>query len=421
MSIRLVNTCEQGADGSSPSVAANNGRRSGNGWDEIIGGTVTTTTSQYVHGTKSLKIDVVSGGATQQGVTWTELSISTLSTTHYTRFYFRLESLPATSHRWLAYSNAGGTLYLGGLFLRPDGKIDLADGGLAVRATSTTTLNLNQWYRIEVRLDSHASAGAMNVRLFSGANLEGMIADETVSYSNQNTNGAAIQWINFGATDTTTGGYGMWIDSIETNDYQYPGPFEPPVPSQYQTLFANGAYPHRTPSNTRLVDNDIYTMGMYFTPNVDGKVHGGAWCNNVLLTSFDNGIVPQILLYPGPAGNNTALASKVTTVQEIRGGWNYELFDTPVSITAGTTYMIAVYRRNYPAETYFFDQFNGGVGDQVSGNLTAPGISTTNNNYFIQGSIAKPTSLFNSAWYGLDVLFIPDVVNTTTEFWGVPY
>lgn len=420
MPTRLVNTCEQGADGSSPSVAANNGRRSGNGWNGVAG-TVTTTIAQFAHGTKSLKLDITNGAPTTQGVTWTETSFTLSPTTQYSRFYFRLESLPASSHRWVTFASSGGSTYLGGLLLRPDGKIDLADASTTGQTTSTTTLSLNQWYRIETQLDSHATTGAMTVKIFAGGNLEGASADETLSYTNKNTNGAAIRWLNIGGTNVGAS-YGMWIDSIEANDYQFPGPFAPPIPSQYQTLFANGTYPFWAPADTTLVDNTTYSMGMYFTPNVNGKVYGGAWFDNLRLTSADSGVTPQIALYPGPAGGTSVIASKVTTNTEVRGNWNYDLFNTPIDVVAGTTYMIVVLHRNYTAETNYFDPQNGGVVDQVQGNLTAPGRDTTNNNFFTAGaSLAKPSTNFSSPWYGLDVLFMADVVNTTSEFWGVPY
>ena len=413
MPIRLVNTCEEGAVGAIPELA-NNGRRSGDGWGSVSA-TTTTSNTQYAHGTKSIKINVDTS-ASLQGVTWPE-SIFTVSTatTVYMRFYFRLESLPSVVHRWITVGSAIGTNYLGGLLLKADGTFDLSDANVTGKATSQP-LSLNQWYRLEMQLVSNATTGSMTVKLFTGGNLEGTVPDQTISYTNQNTNGAPAQWFNFGGSNSS-GTFGMWLDSIEVNDLGYPGPFAPPVPTQYETLFANGQFPFMMPFKMNdYADTSTYTMGMYFTPAVNGKVYGGAWCNHFNATSAEGSITPDIALYPGPSGGTTAIATKSTTVTEVRGNWNYDLFNSPIPVTAGTTYMIAVRRKGYPYDAYFFDASNGGHGPQTQGNLTAGDVTTTDNNFFGTGGLGKPASAFHSTWYGLDVLFKADV----TESWGVP-
>jgi hypothetical protein len=408
MPVRLVNTCEQAANGVAP-TGADNGRRSGNAWSSI-NGTVTTTTAQFVHGTKSVKLDV-STSSSLQGVMWDETAFRvTTATTSYMRFYFRLESLPNVTHRWVTFGSSGGAAYLGGLLLKANGTFDLADASVTGRATSST-LALNQWYRMEIQMVSHVSAGSMTVRLFTGANLEGGTPNETISFTNQNTNGAAAQWFNIGGTQAA-GIFGMWLDSAEVNDLDWPGAFVPPIPSHYETVFANGTYPFWTPATMNdFSDPSSYTMGMYFTPSKNGKVYGGAWCNHLGATSAEGGTIPQIALYPGPSGGTTAIATKVSTTTEIRGNWNYQLFDTPIPVTAGTTYMIAILRKNYPFHSSFF------TSDQAQGNLTAPGVGSSNNNFFtVSPSLVKPSTAFGSTWYGVDVLYKAD----QTESWGVP-
>lgn len=408
MPVRLVNTCEQAANGVVP-TGADNGRRSGNAWSSI-NGTVTTTTAQFAHGTKSVKLDITPSSSLQ-GVMWDETAFRiNTATTVYLRFYFRLESHTNLNHRWVTIGSSGGLDYLGGLLLKPNGTFDLTDATVTGRATSSV-LSLNQWYRVEIQLVSHATNGSMTVRLFTGANLEGTTPSETVSYTNQNTNGNPAQWFNFGGT-SASGTFGMWLDSAEVTDLGWPGPFVPPVPSHYETLFANGTYPFWTPATMNdFADTSTYAMGMYFTPAKDGKVHGGAWCNHPNTTSGEGGVTPQIGLYPGPSGGSTAIATKTSTITEVRGNWNYQLFDSPIAVTAGTTYMIAVLRKGYPYHSSFF------ASDQTQGNLTAPGVGGANNNFFtVSATLVKPSTAFQSTWYGLDVLYKAD----QTESWGVP-
>ncbi len=424
MAFRLVNTFEGDTAGSTlPTAGPGNGsgQRSGNSFDRIVGGaTLIADNSQVMHGSLSGKINL--GAASNSGgVGWTQQSIVTGATTVYTRFYFRISSLPGSNARWIMFADNAAANTLGGVVLRTDGKIDLVDTAFTVQATSTTVLTTGQWYRIEVKLVSHATTGSLDAKLFVGSNVEGGTPDETVSFANQNTNGGAMQWLNIGSTNAVTN-FSMWVDSIELNSTGYPGAFAPPVPSSYETLFANGTYPFMSP---KTMDDDgdsgTYTFGMYFTPSVDGKVYGAAWCNNNASTSAEGGVTPQIALYPGPSGGSSPIATKTTTVTEVRANWNYDLFTTPQDVTGGTTYMIAVFRSHYAYEGYYFDAGNGGHGDQTQNHLTAQGVTGTDNNFFNPFSLlAKPGASFHSTWYGIDVLFQATATpSTSQEAWGI--
>lgn len=422
MAFRLVNTFEGDTAGAVlPSAGQENGsgQRSGNAFDRIGGGAgVIADNTQFMHGALSGKLNL---GSNSGGVGWMQQSIVSGPTTAYLRLYFRIETLPGSAARWLVFADSGAVNALATVILRTDGKLDLADSTFTPRATSTTTLTTGQWYRIEVKLVSNVTTGSLDVRLFTGANVEGVTADETVSFSGQNTQGNGMQWLNIGTTAAVTN-FSMWVDSIELNDTGYPGPFAPPVPATYETLFANGRYPFMSPKvMDDTSDSTTYTFGMYFSPSVNGKVYGAAWCNPNAATSGENGVTPQIALYPGPAGGTSPLATKTTTVTEVRGNWNYELFTTPIDVTAGTTYMIAVLHQRYSYDSAYFNLAGGGHGTQTQGNLTAEGATGTNNNFFIAGgSLAKPTTNPNSTWYGIDVLFQQGGAAPSQEYWGFP-
>jgi hypothetical protein len=334
--------------------------------------------------------------------------------------YCKIQSLPTNvSTRFIVFGDLDGVDVLGQISLQIDGKIALADTTLTTLATSTTVLSNNQWFRLETKLVSNATTGSLEVKLYTGTNIEGTIPDEIISFLGANTNGSTVQWFSIGSVGFVSG-LTMWLDSIELNDTGYAGSFAPPIPIQYETLFANGRYPYMTPLVVSGAnDASPYTMGICFSSSVDGYVHGVAWCDPTSATSAEAGVVPQIGVFPGPAGGFSPLATKITAITEVRGSWNYALFDAPVPVTANTQYFASVLRQDYPYYSYYFDASNGGVGTQTQGHLTAEGLTGTNNNFFNQGpTIAKPTNTFHAAWYGLDVLF-NTVGVSSPEYWGI--
>ncbi|HUS26689.1 MAG TPA: DUF4082 domain-containing protein [Nevskiaceae bacterium] len=421
MAIRLVNTAEGGTNGANVTAgsSADLGGLSGNAWNTVSGtsGTVTYSSGNFKHGARS--ISIAADGAGAVGVQWNENSVTPSPLTAYARFYFKLNALPATSAQWVVFQDSGGTNLIARINLRTDGKIELTDSGGTVRATSTTTLATGAWYRLEAKIFSNSSTGTFDVRLFTGGNVEGTTADETVSFSGQNTHGNAVRRAHVGAFNTVST-LAMWIDSIEYNDTGYPGPYATPVPVVYETLMANNTtYPFMQPLTNNNADTGTYTFGTVFHSTVAGKVYGAAWSNGLPATSADNGLTPQIALYNGFGGSS--MATKTTTVTEVRGNWNYELFTTPVSIIANSEYVIAVFRKGYPHEEYFFDAGNGGHGTWSNAHLVAASVATTDNNYFeTSGSLANPYSStgqrFRSTWYGVDVLFQPD---NNQGHWGI--
>jgi hypothetical protein len=77
-------------------------------------------------------------------------------------------------------------------------------------------------------------------------------------------------------------------------------------------------------------------------------------------------------------------------------------FDTPVSITGGTTYIASYHSNgNYSADPNYFTT------SQTNGPLTAPSSSSSGGNgvYAYGSSSLFPGSTYNSNNYGVDVLF----------------
>lgn len=110
-------------------------------------------------------------------------------TTLYLRRYYKLDALPGYRTSVLLYKFGGnGNGQLGGTH-----NGSLAFGGTgqshkfalvnnnAVARLSQASVPLNAWFRVEVELDFSSGTGVQTARLFLGANVDGVNADETLS------------------------------------------------------------------------------------------------------------------------------------------------------------------------------------------------------------------------------------------------
>jgi hypothetical protein len=172
-----------------------------------------------------------------------------------------------------------------------------------------------------------------------------------------------------------------------------------------QSFFTDSTVP-TTPDGGDTVN--VNFLGIEFSSSADGLIYG-------------------IKFYKAPAnlgqhyislwiGTSLIQTLLVNPVGETSHGWQAFLFDSPIGITAGVTY-IASYlsQRDYAADFGYFASSALTVGD-----LTAPqdGVGGANNGVFSSGA-GDPTewTSFNSANYYVDVLFVPgDVTYSGTLF-----
>lgn len=174
--------------------------------------------------------------------------------------------------------------------------------------------------------------------------------------------------------------------------------------TQYQTIF--GATP---PTNYDENDSVPQTLGTVFTSSVGGKVYGIRWhFPGALPDPTATGI-----LYSW-TNNTTGTQLATVTFTQAQSGWSEALFNSPITITAGTKYVAAVWTdAHYVAS---IGQFNSAV---TSGDLTAPASTAgTLNGKFLSPSASPsyPTSSFGSNGYLVDVLFIGEGF----QGWGIP-
>jgi hypothetical protein len=158
-----------------------------------------------------------------------------------------------------------------------------------------------------------------------------------------------------------------------------------PVPIFTESLFSANS----VPSSVTVNDPNAVELGVRFIASADGMITG-------------------LRFYKGPensgphvadlwSSNGTLLAT-ATFSNETASGWQQVNFSSPVSITAGTTY-IASYHTDgdYSADGGYF------TNPVVSGDLTAPG---SGNGVYAYGSTSSfPTNTFNASNYWVDVVY----------------
>jgi hypothetical protein len=145
------------------------------------------------------------------------------------------------------------------------------------------------------------------------------------------------------------------------------------------------------------LDNNPVEVGMKFTADYAGTVTGVRFYKSAANTGTHVGTLWS--------ASGTQLA-QATFTSETAGGWQAATFSSPVSITAGTTYVISYHA---PAGRY------SATGGSLFGGLdhsplhALAGSNTANGLYAYSSTSIFPTNTYNSANYWVDVLYaLPD-------------
>ncbi|WP_224372179.1 DUF4082 domain-containing protein [Hyalangium versicolor] len=182
-----------------------------------------------------------------------------------------------------------------------------------------------------------------------------------------------------------------WVDVVFQATGVAPPP--PPPPGAY-SLWTNAS----TPAVSTATDTAAIEVGVKFKADVDGKVTGIRFYKGSGNTGTHEGHLWS--------STGTLLAS-ATFQAETTSGWQQVTFATPVSITAGTTYVASYFA---PTGGYAFDT-NGLTNGRDATPLHAlPGSTTAGGNgVFAYGSVATfPTQSYLNSNYWVDVLFEPN-------------
>jgi endonuclease/exonuclease/phosphatase family metal-dependent hydrolase len=158
-----------------------------------------------------------------------------------------------------------------------------------------------------------------------------------------------------------------------------------------QTLFGD-----RTPGTAVQADTRAVEVGVRFRSNVAGTIRALRFYRG---TGNASGYVARLYTNTG-----TLLAQVPVTDQRIPG-WQEAALPTPVSISAGTTYVVSYYTSN----GQYARDVSGLTNAVVSGNLTAPGSASVGGNgvYSYAAGGGFPSTSYKDANYWVDVRFTP--------------
>lgn len=150
-------------------------------------------------------------------------------------------------------------------------------------------------------------------------------------------------------------------------------------------LFANG----ETIATADSGDAGAYNMGMRFTVAADGTING------VYFYKHSSNTGTHVINLWDSGG--TKLAEK-TVSGESASGWQYQAFDTPVSVTAGSTYTASYTcpSGHYSRDNNFF-----------SGTYNNSPLKGLNGYYAVGSTPAYPTNTSGDPNYWVDVAFTP--------------
>lgn len=179
-------------------------------------------------------------------------------------------------------------------------------------------------------------------------------------------------------------------------------PAAPPIPSG-QTIITT-----QIPAGGTLNDgNQGGLTGIEVGTKIRSSVNGFALGVRYYKTNQVNSGTKIGEIYSYPGGARLAAA---TFVSEGVSGWQTVVFSSPVAITAGTTYIVAIFspNGNYVSTTGLM---NTAI---VNGNLTALADGTDGNNgvYKYSNAPVLPNTAFQKSFYWVDILFASPNTNT---------
>jgi hypothetical protein len=167
-----------------------------------------------------------------------------------------------------------------------------------------------------------------------------------------------------------------------------------------------------SPAGTSSAVTPDFTIFAFAAPSVIDAGDGSSVEIGVKFTASTVGSITGIRFYKAAANTGThivglwtasgTLMGQATAGQESASGWQEVEFPSPVSITAGTTY-VAGYFAPVGHYSAISSQFSSAV---ANGPLTAIANGTSPNGvYAYGGSPSFPSNSYNATGYGVDVMF----------------
>jgi hypothetical protein len=217
----VFNNAEGGTNGTAVTTA-NSGGASGTAFDSLGSGATTTLTFDNTHAAhKSLSYKILVGTTNNNSfLTWTTSLTGSSVTQVWFRVYLYLTANPSSTLRIIGARN--GSTTRGNIAINSSGKLLLLNAAASILKTSTASVPLNQWFRIEGYILGDASVGQMEVKLFSTA-MDEDTADETQTTTALQNTGGSITRIDFG-NPSSLASYTFWADDVAASSTGYIGP-----------------------------------------------------------------------------------------------------------------------------------------------------------------------------------------------------
>lgn len=220
--ISLQNSAEGGTNGTTVTAPLSGNKYAGNQFDAVNIGALATLTfdnAEAAHGNLSYKMTTGSPAANAI-VEWTNALTGPVPVPQvWWRMYLFITGFSATQNRVASLRN--GATYQGGPALNSTGKVVLLNSTGGTLKTSTTSVPLNQWFRLEGYVLGDPSVGAVEVKIFA-TDPESSTPDEVVTATGANT-GGLINRIDFG-NPSSVASYTFWMDELGSSTQGYMGP-----------------------------------------------------------------------------------------------------------------------------------------------------------------------------------------------------
>lgn len=218
--ITLASSAEGGVSGATVTTG-NSGGNSGNAFDGVsvgAGATGIFDSTEAVHGGMSYAF-ATGSTATLARVQWTT-SMGTQTQVWY-RAYLYFNAYPTATVRVLDQDQGRNAVSV--VVVLPTGRVQVRTGSSGTQtATTTNTIPLHQWFRVEGYTIGSATAGQVQLELFKTA--DAATPDETqTSAATINTYGS-MDTYNFGVSSNTANVAEYWEDDIAVSNAGYLGP-----------------------------------------------------------------------------------------------------------------------------------------------------------------------------------------------------
>ena len=222
----LFNSLEGIASGTTV-TQANSGLASGDAFDGTVSsGTLTADSTYAAHGANSLHVKTA--GASTFSYAWWSTSLSLAGTTGkiWFRYYMYLAANPAADDIVLAHcSDSGHATIIAFMRVLATGKLRVFNAASGTVLTTTNTVPLNQWFRVEgfIATNGSNSGGQYELKLFSTA--DSVTPTETQTSAATQNFGTTVAWSTMFGTDTSTAStIEFWMDDLAVSTDGYQGP-----------------------------------------------------------------------------------------------------------------------------------------------------------------------------------------------------